>query len=302
MNIVITGHHFAVTAAIESIVRAFRKLGHTVVSAGSYNGVAMPWYGCSMVPQKYDFKPDIVLPQSAQIPINFVENKLEFTPDLWLDVNAGQWLEGTPKNGIRATFLTDPHVLAQQYIQIAGNYQYIFNPQKSYWLNIPNQYYVPYAADEDWYFPTPMDKIYDVSLLGNTYANRILLFNQLNQMGYQTRFGLGVAKDDANTVYNQSRIGINWSSMEDITARVFELASTGVIPILNRVPFLNDIFVEDGEFIGFSTMDEAISKIKMILSDYEKYAHIGVAARRRVIAGHYFWTDRAREMLEIMKL
>lgn len=301
MNIVITGHHWAVTAALESIVRAFRLLGHNVISAGGYNGVSMPWHGCNIVNQKYEFRPDIILPSTQEIPIAFVEHKLSFIPDLWIDVNAGQWLSGKPKNGIRTTFLTDPHVLSGIYKNIVHNYQYIFNPQKSYWLNMPNEHYVPYAADSGWYHPLQgVEKTIDVSLIGNIYQNRILLFNELDNRRYATQFGLGLAKDDANLVYNKSKIGVNWSSLLDITARVFELPATGVIPVINRVPYLTDFFVENEDYIGFSDLTEVINKISDIVYNYDNYKQIGINAYNKMLTGKHFWTDRAKQILEII--
>lgn len=305
MKVVITGIHYAITAALEYIVRGFRSAGHEVVTAGSHHGIAMPWNNGMMVSAAYDFVPNIALPHFPEVPIKLVENQLgDFVPDLWLDVNAGQCLTGKPKNGIRATFLTDPHVMAGQYMKLHSNYDFVFNPQKSYWLpNLGNkQHLVLYAADREWHTKHDIEKIYDVALLGNIYKDRVQLFEILNRRGAKTKFGLGLGKWDVGNIYSQSKIGVNWSSMDDITARVFEIAACGICPIYNRVPYLDDILTPGVEYIPFTDLLMAQNHVFELLADEERMNQIGAAARARIIKDGHFWDNRVQQMLEIMGL
>ena len=254
---------------------------------------------------KYDFIPDIVLPDVQEVPIKYVEKRLDnFTPDLWLDVNAGQALTGKPKHGIRTTFLTDPHVLMNFYKKFLPEYTYIFNPQKNYRTGLPNEYLVPYAADKEWHSPIDgVEKLYDFTLIGNVYSQRVILFNKLRERGFRTFFGLGKAKDDAQLIYSQSIAGINWSSMVDITARVFEISALGITPIMNYVPGIEEYLTAGIDALIFYDLKGAIEYCEEFKNRHRlaEFQQMGKKAREKMINGKHFWDDRVQQMLEIIK-
>jgi spore maturation protein CgeB len=125
--------------------------------------------------------------------------------------------------------------------------------------------------------------------------------NTLKNRGLKTFFQLGLAKGDESYIYNRSKCGINWSSANDVTARVFELGAIGTIPVYNRIPELKNFFVEDEHYIGFSNTNEAIEKITEISNNYDKYKHIGENIRKEVLENHT-WDNRIQTMLEICGL
>jgi len=306
MNIAISGMAFAVTAHFEYIVRAFKRIGCEVKVIGPYAGLWMPWRSKAGVdgmamPDKYDFKPDVVLPFSGAgqtAPIGYIESQLgDFKPDLWLDCDSGFYLEGKPKSGIRAIFMGDPHVLRGYYNGHKHLYQYVFNPQNNY--SDGDEYYLPYGADTEWNSPIEgIEKIYDVALIGNLYQHRIEYFQQLKDQGKRAFFELGLAKDDARLVYNQSIIGLNWSTLQDLNARVFEICAMGIAPVMNRVPGLA-LFDEGVEYLGFSNNAEATDQINKLLNNPEMAKNMGIAARNRIIKDHHFWDDRAETILQV---
>lgn len=310
-NIVISGIYFPVTAALEYIVRAFkRREDCNVITVGPYPGLQIPWTKNGVMgvimPEKYDFKPTLPLPYNGfqqNAPTIYIENQFQdIKIDLWLDVNAGFYLEGQPKNGVRATFLTDPHQFRQWYDNIKHNYTYTFNPQTPY--ASPNEIYLPYAADSEWHIPVnpPLEKIYDVALVGNYYPHRVDLMNTLKSNGKRTFFELGFGREDAQQIYAQSIIGINWSSMQDLTARVFELASMGIVPLVNRVPDLPGLFQENVDYIGFDTKEQAMVQIDYILNNPEIAKEIGNNARNNIINNNHTWDNRAKTILEVTGL
>lgn len=309
INVVISGIYYPVTAALEYIVRAFKhREDCNVFTVGPYTGLNIPWTKQGtlgvVMPDAYDFKPDLALPKSGDLqnaPINYIENQIPHRVDLWVDVNAGFFLSGVPKSGVRTTFLTDPHVLRSWYDSIKPNYQFVFNPQRQY--STPGEYYLPYAADRDWHSPIDgLEKIYDVSLIGNTYAQRIELMGRLKAQGKRTFFELGPAKEDARKIYSQSIIGINWSSMQDLTARVFEISALGVVPIINRVPDLTVLFQEGVHYIGFDNIEQAEAAINNILANPLLAAEISRNARENIINGGHFWDNRVATILHVAGL
>lgn len=305
INVVISGIHFPVTAALEYIVRAFkRRTDCNVLSVGPYTGLTIPWTkngvaGCLM-PNHYDFEPDINLQVDPFVSCNiaYAESQLPagFVPDLWLDVDAGFHFVGKPKNGVRASFQTDPHVLKHWYLPAKGEYQFIFCSQTPYIS--PGEIYLPYAADREWHRrKLGLDQLYDVTLIGNSYPNRVDLMQTLKDQGKRTFFDLGQAKNDARLIYSQSLIGINWSSLQDTTARVFELMGLGVVPIINRVPDLSRHFYENEHYLGFDSKEEAIGKVNMVLENPALFDGLRDKAMSLVLGAHT-WDDRVQDILD----
>lgn len=298
MKIVFSGYHFAITAALEYMVRAAKRLGHDVKSVGPYAGLNMPYgtMGGIQVSDSYDFKPDIVLPQGNNAPIGFIEAQLgDWKPELWVDVNAGFWLDGRPQNGKRVTWLTDPHVLRGLYNSIVHQYDKVFCSQLAYMQQ--GELYLPYGYDPEWCAPLNLKKEYDVTCIGNIYDNRVRLFGRLDAEGYRICFQLGVAKNDAKELYNQSIIGLNWSSRLDMTARVFEVMAMGIVPVINRVPDLANFFEEGKHYLGFSDEDEAVNKVKTVIDNPDIAKNIAENARKIMIEGKHSWDDRVLAMI-----
>ena len=47
-----------------------------------------------------------------------------------------------------------------------------------------------------------------------------------------------------------------------MTARVFEIMAMKLVPVLNRLPGLDELGFEEGQhYLGFSDMDEAVEKV-----------------------------------------
>lgn len=311
MNIVIAGTHYSVTAALMYITRAFKnRTDCKVVTVGPYPGLWMPWtkngVAGMQMPESYDQTPDIPLQYDGGIqsaPITFIENRLPdgFIPDLWLDVNAGFYLDGRPKNGLRTRFLTDPHTgLRGIYNDTTHLYDYTFNPQANY-ANA-GEIYLPYGADSVWHKRIPdLERLYDVALIGNIYAHRVQLMNNLAGV-CRTFFELGPAQEDARRIYSQSFIGINWSSMDDLTARVFELMSLGNVPLINRVSRLNGLFEENTHYLGFSSEGEAIGKVRDILANPTEGEKIAQNAQEVIISNKHTWDDRVETILQVCGL
>lgn len=301
-TIVITGHFFGITACLGYFVEAAKRRDDLkVITAGSFHGNSMPWGTVTTVPDKYINNPDIRFQPmgigDSFVPIEMMEMMLDgIKPDIWLQVDAGFHLEGKPKHGINCVYLTDPHVLRQIYDRTKPFYDCVFNPQTQY--SHSDEFYLPYAADS--LYNAPLDNIekeYDICIIGNYYANRVELIEKLRGMGYKCFFQLGLAKDDAQLIMNKSKICINWSSMLDLTARCFEAMATGNVLLANRVPDLNALFVEDTDFVGFSTMEESVSKVKYIIDNWDVMKKIGDNGRKAIIDNGHWWDNRLETIL-----
>jgi len=308
IKVVLFSHFFAVTAASEYFVRALKRRSDVELkTVGSYHGLDMSVWGngISNMPNDYDFKPDICLPPlpigDSNIPVQMVENLLGgFQPDLWLTVDSGIRMVGKPKNGINTVFYTDPHTgLVEFYRRTQEQYDYRFNPQRQYVVS-DNEYYIPYGADKEWNAPLEnVEKIYDCVLLGNYYPQRIELRDRLNGLGYKTLLKLGVAKKDAQIVHNQSKICLNLTSMKDLNARVFETMGCKVPLLTNRLEDLDNLFVENEHYFGYSTIDESIDKVKWILENYDKALIVAENGYDEVHRLH-LWDNRVQTIFDLI--
>jgi glycosyltransferase involved in cell wall biosynthesis len=268
-----------------------------LITVGPYTGNMIPWNHWMGLPNKYAVPPDIVIPWNyrtqppPKLPITFIENQLSVTPDLWIQIDAGFNFEGRPTSGKNVIVATDPHVL--NYDQQRTYADRFYCMQACY--SKPGDIYLPYAYDPIWHAPQEEKRLFDVCLLGLHYPNRNALVNRLRGEKVKVYYDLGPVYDEARQIYNQAPIGINWSSKDDLVARVFELLGMGRLAVVNRVPDLH-LFFEDGkDLIVFDTLEEATDKILYYLAHEDELQTIADSGRRRVRP--HTWDARIDQIL-----
>ncbi len=276
-----------------------RRSDTEIWTYGPYTGDWIPWAGGMRLPKKYVFKPDKALPFGQPPSIRYGQMEMEkpWQPDLWIEVNGGLQTFGRPAHGPYAIIASDPHVLGGIYDVVRPKADFFFGMQKPYLK--PGDIWLPYGYDPIWHAPStiPMaDRAYDAALIGLQYGNRIHLTDKLRAMGKNVFFELGPVYDDAREIYHNTRVGFNWSSKQDTTARVFELMAMGCVPVLNRVPDLMEMFVDGRDFRGFDTMDEAVEIICAMSENHEAAEMAGHAAQNAV--REHSWDNRMQKVLE----
>lgn len=263
-----------------------------VYKVGPFSGNWIPWAGGMTLPEKYAKQPDLPLSMNgARIPISFIEHKLPWQPDLWLQVDAGFHFQGKPQHSQNFIIGTDPHVLNYDHQrQLADKF---FCMQAHYARS--GDEYLPYAYDPIYHSPEKQPRNYDVCLIGLHYENRNKLVNELKDRGINVFYSLGPSFDEARTLYNQAPIGINWSSLQDLTARVFELLGMHRLAVVNDVPDLSHFFVDERDLIVFETIDEAIEKIVHYLDNSSETEIIAEQGHKTVQA--HTWDARIEQIL-----
>lgn len=299
INVVLTGIYFpmAILRYFEAALQ--RREDVNLYTVGPYTGPWIPWQGGMNLANKYAKTPDLplsvgpVYPTGAAItPIGFVENKLPWVPDVWLQIDAGFHLRGKPSHGKNIIVGTDPHVL--DYNQQRAYADTFYCMQTPYAAN--GDEYLPYAYDPVWHAPEPLKPQFDAALIGMAYPERTQLVNALRQKGVDVHYELGPCFDEARTLYNQSVMGLNWSSLEDLTARVFELMGIGVLAVVNRVPDLGQFFKDEKHLIAFSSLGEAVEKVTYYLDNLDKATKIARAGHKAVKA--HTWDARIEQILD----
>lgn len=251
--------------------------------AGPYTSNWMPWLGGMTVPMKYAVPPHVPLPFPPDIrEVNYESVKAQlgdWIPDIIINVDANLHWKYRPSDGYVVTVGTDPHVLNDFYDVPRAYSDKFFNMQLCY--SKGRDFYLPYAYsqydhypidgtigtppnDKDWKNPPEsveyVQKDVDAVLIGMPYENRVQWVNELRKRGVSLIFENGPIFDEARALYNRGRIGLNWSSMNDLNARCFELPAMKLYPVVNNVPdlFLHEYFHSHAIF---SNMNEAIEKV-----------------------------------------
>jgi glycosyltransferase involved in cell wall biosynthesis len=273
-----------------------RRPNTEVWSAGPYTGRWIPWKGGMFLPEAYAFKPSFPMPLAnvAEVNYNLLQTKVPWEPDVWIEANAGLRAVGRPKQKY-VVIGTDPHVL--DYTPARKSADLFFSMQRPYMK--PGDKWMPYGYDPIWHTPTSKpvrERKYDIALVGLDYANRREAIAIMESKGHATYLQNGPAYGDARDIYHDTKIGLNWSSLQDTTARVFELMAFGIAPLLNRVPDLMQMFQEGRDFEGFSTMQELQDKAEALLANPDHCQALGDQARQSVEP--HSWDNRVADLLK----
>lgn len=274
-----------------------RRADVELVTVGPYTGSWIPWNGGMNLLPKYDIPPNRPLPRdfihagkvNPQVILSF--GGLDDV-DLWLEVDAGFYLDPRPTNGIVAHVATDPHVL--NYDRQRQLADYFFNMQTPY--SQPNDIYLPYAYDPTVHYPKEEKIEHDVCMIGLHYPQRNELVNRLVSKNLRVFYSIGQIFDEYREEYNKSWVGINWSSKLDMNARVWELAAMGVLAVENTVPDMRSFFVPGEHYLEFTDVDGAEKQVLRALSDKDMLQEIVDNAHSKV--QHHTWDARIQQILE----
>ena len=255
IKIVVSGIHYPVTMMGYFIRALERRDDVELITAGPYTGDWIPWEHGMSVPLKHVKSPSIPLPQQyirdVGLPSAFLEAQLPWKADLWLQIDAGWWVQ-KPNARVVAHIATDPHVLP--YDAQREQCDFFFNMQKVYMHE--GDIYLPYAHDPLLHKPLDIGKEYDGCLVGLQYIIRDSLVAALRGAGYNIEYTMGIVGEEYNEVYNKSRVALNWSNLHDLNARTFEAMGMGVPLLTNRVPDLDEFFEEGEHYLGFGSVPD----------------------------------------------
>lgn len=237
-----------------------------LITTGPFTGNWIPWMGGMTLPEKYAIPPDISLPFPPNVErVNYELVKANlptgWVPDIVVSIDAGiNWVR-KPVDGFVATIGTDPHVIDYSHARSMGK---MFNMQKFYME--PNDVYLPYAYDPKAHYSENLEdseKVHDAMLIGMPYTHvpRAQWMDELRKHGVSVCSENGPVFDEYRQIASRSRIGLNWSSSNDLNARFFEIPAYGLPMVSNVVPDAN-LFLEDGEdYLGFISLSEAIDRV-----------------------------------------
>lgn len=268
--------------------------------AGPFSGNYIPWNDGMTLPAKYVQTPYVALPMGMkQCDPIFVERKLPWKPDLWIQFDAGFHFSRRPDARVVATVGTDPHVLNDFYDEARRYSDFFFNMQLVY--KKPKDIYLPYAFHQKYHRLLPVEKNYDGCLIGIHYKERDELVNALIKKGYGIVYRIGDIFEEFQLIYNESKVALNWPSRDDLNARTFEAAGMAIPLLTKRVTDLPCFFVENDHYMGFDTLPEAIDKFEWMMKHPLEIEMMAKNAHRKALAGHTY-QHRVNQILHDCKM
>jgi glycosyltransferase involved in cell wall biosynthesis len=268
-----------------------------LITVGPHTGTYIPWQGGMTVLPKYDKSPTHSLPRefirTGKVNPQIFERFDDMQDiDLWLEVDAGFYLDPRPTTGIVAHVATDPHAL--NYDRQRQLADYFFSMQLEYAKE--DDIYLPYAFSPDVHYPMDIEKEYDACLIGLHYEHRNMLISRLIGNGLNVHYSIGPIFDEYREINNKSKIGLNWASKLDLNARAFELPAMGICPVQNTVPDMKNFFVAGEHYLEFTDVDSAEKQVMAALEDDDMRQEIADNAYRKV--QNHTYDARVAEILE----
>lgn len=267
--------------------------------AGPYTSTWIPWMGGMTLPNKYAVTPDIPVPFAPNVGeynYEIIQSLLgDWKPDLIIQIDAGLHFKYKPSDGMVVTVGTDPHVLNDWYDAPRKYSDKFFNMQAVY--SKAGDIYLPYAYSQYDHYPMDIEKSVDCVLIGLPYTHvpRVQWVEELRKRGLTVIFQNGPVFDEAREMYNMGRIGLNWSSMDDLNARAFEIPAMKLFPVMNYVSDMErfDIWRDISIFRDLQGAIEKVMWAKENPIDAELDAE---KAYQRVQGQHY--DDRVETILK----
>lgn len=273
-----------------------------VVTCGEFFGQSIPWAGGMTIPNKYRNWVDYALPPGMNKPSwKMLSAKLGKNFDFILNVDAGFHLADKPDIPY-VVVATDPHVLQSPnqpwYDEVRPLADRFFNMQRYYMRD--GDIHLPYACSPDHHYATSVEKEWDASLIGLHYKQRDDLVDAIRRKGYSVFYDIGMIYDEYRDINNKSRVGINWSSLYDINARTFEMMAMMQIPVINRLPFLDELgLLEDKQYLGFASIKEGVEKVEWALTHADEAMAIARSAHQIVHENHTY-EKRVQQILDAL--
>jgi spore maturation protein CgeB len=199
-------------------------------------------------------------------------------------------------------------------------------------IGLPNAIYFPFGCNERIFRKLSVPKKVDVSFVGTWHPYRAWIINRIRKAGISVvaaghRWPRGeIKQEDMVSLFNQSRINLNLSNsaswdaryltssarallnglrsqknVEQLKARVFELAGCGAFQLSYYVDGLEKCYEINKEICVYVDPDDLIEKIKFYLAHESLRESIAAAGFSRTLQDHTF-ERRFNEVFQRMGL
>lgn len=246
------------------------------------------------------------------------ENFGKFDLHLWVDYGEdalglpNDWYPPSPN----AYWISDAHIDEKGFnyrVKTAKKFDHVFVAQTAFidpfvkaGIPLEKLHYLPHAFEPTVYKPYEIIKKWDWGFIGHLNSeHRIELLDRMCKefpnwfLGWRMAQAPGFnALDDAAWKYSQMRVAINYSINKDLNMRVFETLGTNTCLLTDDIPDVARHFENGKHLMVFSSVGDAVDKMKFLLDNEELRDSIAYNGYQEVLA-HHTYRHRAEEILKV---
>ena len=222
---------------------------------------------------------------------------------------APDWPIGMEKiRCLAIAYLIDVHQGVGHRISLSKFFDRIFIAQVDYlqafssnMFNLP--VWIPLACDPTLYKNNYQVRDIDLSFIGalgapKSYRNKVLTkIFEIYPHSFEGKF---ISPFEMGKKYSRSKIVFNISINGDLNMRFFEALGSGALLITDRIQNgLSNLFVEGEHYVGYSSANEALEKIKFYLENDDARLKIAKAGQKLALKSHTYnnrWDAISLEM------
>lgn len=280
-----------------SILAAFRSLGHKVITCGRSNRKA------GAKPLDIDFQKSAA---STNEIIPHLRAKIDLVFVCWPSHHF--WITDIERiNYPKAVYCVDSHLPLMEtwlegYVRL---FDYIFCAQKNFCLSlrrkgIKNVYWIPLAHDPKIHKDYNLKRSYGLGFVGNinVFQNpRRFLFLQILSVLFKIKVLENVYFQKMSIFYSRCKISFNIPVTNDLNARVFETMAAGsmLVTPANQIGIL-EIFKDKKHLVTYTNIFDLISKVRFYLSAENERQSISKAGQGAV-KKHHSYIHRVTKMI-----
>jgi hypothetical protein len=225
----------------------------------------------------------------------------------WLDIiDRKVWEEISQESGsISIIWLSDDHWRFEETRELCGTFDAIVTTdkdgyQKRIASGMKNVILSQWACNPSIYKEYGVEKIHDVSFIGQKYGEREDFCKRLQDQGINIRtYGRGWGKESKISqsqyikILNQSWISLDLTRSSanetyQIKARPFEVTACGSLLLTRDNPKLNEFFTPGEDIVTYDDVEDAAKKIRSLLADKTELARIARNGHERTLRQHTY--------------
>lgn len=192
-----------------------------------------------------------------------------------------------------ALWAIDTHVSMSRLCSIAKRADYLFCAQKNGVELFKKEgftaQWLPLAGEVD-DKEAKTDFFYDLAFIGGVHTEKRKSQKELLNT-FSPNIFFGPSKPELiPSIYKNAFIGFNTVVNNDINMRTFEITINGALLLMERIRVngMEELFVENKEYIPYDSSEDLKKKVFTILNNKERYTPIRIAGHKRALREHTY--------------
>jgi FkbM family methyltransferase len=163
--------------------------------------------------------------------------------------------------------------------------------------------FLPYAFDDEHFFPIDRDRPIDVGLVGSRYPERAAYLDRLGEHGAEVTVLSGVYREELVEAIAQLKMHLNLNidgrgGAGLLVGRVWETIGCGRPLLTERKDYVEELFRDSEHVVLFNGVEDCADKIRFLLDNERERERIARQGWDHGISNHTYLA-RARRILEI---